>query len=368
MKNIILKTAVLAALTASAGAQAYTLSAGNQDFFHASDKTFKDRMDNGEITIDGGKIYRLKGTANVGTEWLGGANNGDIVHFNKTGSVSGNFDIPPSARFNAKTLSSHKGNIVTSSSDFSTNTIRRYDTTAIDNNGNPFTKLTQHNVDIGNGEIGAVAFDSDNEKFYFQKRGGNSTVVNKQDIFTYDIATSTTELFSTQLRETEPSTNGREVEVRAGDMEFVNGALWILQDNGEDPDIFKMNLDGSLEGKAKFDPEGSGFSLDNVDGFDYDEELQKFILTGELDYIGADERDGYYLAEVEGLELETGTPSEPVPGPTPEPTTPEPTIPGPTPEPITPTPPSAVPLPATLPLFGFGLAGLSVFRFKRKKS
>ena len=72
MKNIILKTAVLAALTASAGAQAYTLSAGNQDFFHASDKTFKDRMDNGEITIDGGKIYRLKGTANVGTEWLGG--------------------------------------------------------------------------------------------------------------------------------------------------------------------------------------------------------------------------------------------------------------------------------------------------------
>ena len=87
-------------------------------------------------------------------------------------------------------------------------------------------------------------------------------------------------------------------------MEFVNGALWILQDNGEDPDIFKMNLDGSLEGKAKFDPEGSGFSLDNVDGFDYDEELQKFILTGELDYIGADERDGYYLAEVEGLELE----------------------------------------------------------------
>ena len=335
MKNLILKTAVLAVMTASASAQAYTVLPGQQDFYHASDKTFQNRLDNGEITLDKGKIYRLKGSSNVGVEWLGGADNGDIVHFNKTGSVLGNFNIPPSDKFTAQTLSSHKGNIVTSSHSFSTNLIRRYDTTAIDENGNPFTKLTQYNVGIEDGEIGAVAFDSVNEIFYFQKTGGNSSVTNKEDIFTYDIASSTTSLFSTQLRETEPFTNGREITVRAGDMEFVNGALWIMQDSGEDPDIFKMNADGSLAGRAKFDPESTEFDLDNVDGFDYDEELGEFLFTAELDYLGADERDGFYIAKINDLELETGSP---------------------------------VPVPAALPLFGFGIAGLSFFGKRRKKS
>jgi hypothetical protein len=57
MKNIILKTAVLAALAASTGAQAYTISKSVVD--DRGMFNFGAGVINDEFTMDGGKFYRV---------------------------------------------------------------------------------------------------------------------------------------------------------------------------------------------------------------------------------------------------------------------------------------------------------------------
>ncbi len=348
MKNLILKTAVFAALTASVGAQAFTVTPGLIDTH---------LMPNGGklhpgMTIDGNNIYRLRGNSNTPEiiAKYGKHTEIGINIYDKAGAQTGRFSHSRGGSF-LNNLSSHKGNIITSYEDVgSVNKITRYDTTAIDDQGNPFTRVTEYTVDFGesNAKIGSgVAFDSDNGVFYFQKKGSNSTVSNRNDIYKYEIDSGNLDLFSTQLKQ--PGINDTTISVDVDDMEFVNGAIWMLEDsNGqaarfpEDNDttgIFKMNLDGSLAGFDKFDSDSTGFNMESglIGGFDYDEESGSFFIEAELDWTGADPRDGFYIAQINDLELEIGAPS-------------------------------AVPVPAALPLFGFGIAGLSFFGKRRKKS
>ena len=86
--------------------------------------------------------------------------------------------------------------------------------------------------------------------------------------------------------------------------------------------------------------------------------------------------------DIKVAEITQQQPTVPEPAPTPEPTpvpdpapTPEPEpapepapTPEPTPAPTPVNPPSAIPIPAALPLFGFSLVGLSIFRRKRRSA
>jgi|GEM_PF-6955832 len=65
MKNIILKTAILAALAASTGVQAYTISKSVVD---NRDLGFGAGVITGKFTMDDGKFYRVTHDGNGGRE------------------------------------------------------------------------------------------------------------------------------------------------------------------------------------------------------------------------------------------------------------------------------------------------------------
>ncbi len=80
MKNIILKTAVLAALAASTGAQAYTISKSVVD--DRGMFNFGVGVINDEFTMDGGKFYRVTHDGNGGRE-----SSGSISAINRNGTT-----------------------------------------------------------------------------------------------------------------------------------------------------------------------------------------------------------------------------------------------------------------------------------------
>jgi len=195
---------------------------------------------------------------------------------------------------------SDKGNIVQiHSTGGSTSEIVRYDTTAVDADGNQFTKVSTYTVDTGDTSTHAsnsVAFDSANGDFYFQKQGRGDGE-NIGDIFKYNIASDSTALFADI---SQPGINNSTININVNDMEFANGAIWLLEDNngqaarennGDSTGIFKINMDGTLAGFDKFDADGSGFDMDDarIGGFDFDETTGKFVLEAELDW-GRSER------------------------------------------------------------------------------
>jgi|GEM_PF-6678178 len=150
-------------------------------------------------------------------------------------------------------------------------------------------------------------------------------------------------------------------------MEWVDRALWVLQ--GKDNDLHKIAADGTYIGRDKVTGQPDNTSQFRLEGLGFDETTGEFWATAHLTPDGKEKGDYYVsLADI-ALDTPAVTPA-PAPAPdrpTPAEPAPAPAIPVPA-TPTTPTPPSAVPLPAALPLFGFGLAGLSVFRFKRKQS
>ena len=364
MKNIILKTAVLAALAASTGAQAYTVSKSVID--DRAMFNFGAGKINDEFTMDGGKFYRVTHDGNGGRE-----TSGTISAIDRNGTTRVNKFS--SQRNFGTSISSHKGNIIRKDDE----TISIYDTKAVDAAGKPTVKVTSFGVDASSITPGdgirsvdiadadsAVAYDSDTGNAYFTGPGNVDG-----NIYKYDTNTKQTSLFS-EYRETEPETNGREVSIFAKDMEWVDGALWVLQ--GKDNDLHKIGADGTYLGRDKVTGQPDNTSEFSLDGLGFDETTGEFWATALVTPDGK-EKGQYYvsLADI-ALDTPAGTgATDPATGGT-DPVTggTDPATGGTDPatggtDPVT---PSAVPLPAALPLFGFGIAGLSVFRLKRKQS
>ncbi|MEE9425874.1 MAG: hypothetical protein V3V18_13015 [Methylococcales bacterium] len=301
MKKLILKMAVLTALTASIGAQAYTISesvADDRDMFDFGAGTI-----NEEFTMDGGKFYRVTHDGNDGREV-----SGSISAIEKNGTTRVN--VFSSERNFGTSISSHKGNIIRKDDEL----ITIFNTKAVDAAGNPTVtvySIDESSITPGDGiraadiadADSAVAYDSDTGNVYFTGRGNVDG-----NIYKFDTNTQQTTLFS-EYREVEPETNGREVSIFAEDMEWVDGALWILQ--GADSDLHKIAADGTYLGRDKVTGQSDNSSDFRLEGLGFDETTGEFWATSHLQPVGGEKGDYYVSLTNIGLDTPPAEPSEP---------------------------------------------------------
>lgn len=299
MKKLILKTAVIAALSVSTGVQAYSISQSVVD-----DRDILD-LDagvlNGPFTMDGGKFYRLTHDGNGGRE-----THGTISAFDRNGITR--VDGFSSQKNLGSTVGSHKGFIIKKDDEI----ISIYDTNVAA--GQPVT-VTSFAIDASSIAPGdgitasaiakaddAVALDSDTGTVYFTGPGNVDG-----NIYKYDISTKQTSLFS-EYREVEPETNGREVSIFAKDMEFVDGALWVLQ--GKDNDLHKISADGTYLGRDKTIGQPDNTSQFRLEGLGFDETTGEFWATAYFTpNDGGDE--GYYYVSLTDIGLDTPSANTP---------------------------------------------------------
>jgi hypothetical protein len=179
-----------------------------------------------------------------------------------------------------------------------------FDTKAADAAGNP--TVTVYSIDASSITPGddiravdiaeadsAVAYDSDTGNVYFTGPGNVDG-----NIYKFDTNTQQTTLFS-EYREV--GGNGQERTIIAKDMEWVDGALWILQ--GADNDLHKVAADGTYLGKDAVNGQPDSSSAFRLEGLGFDETTGEFWATSHLTPVGGEEGDYYVSLANIGLDI-----------------------------------------------------------------